>query len=131
MSALIAYFHPKEPQHQSVSALFEHSDEPLVVSPYVVAELDCMILSRFGVRAELAVLREILSPAWEIVEVIREQIGTALGLIEQYETERIGLTDAVNMAVAAAYHTRRIATLDHRHFGSLRFPDGSPVEILP
>gem|GEM_PF-4864328 len=26
---------------------------------------------------------------------------------------------------ASAYHTRRIATLDHRHFGILRFPDRS------
>lgn len=130
-SVLLALFHPKERQHEPISAFFEHVDEPLVVSPYVVAELDYLVLTRTGVRNELAVIRALLEPAWEIAKVTDAQLDQAADLIEKYADEKIGLTDAVNVVLASAYRTTRIATLDHRHFRVLRLLDGSPVEIVP
>ncbi|MEJ7696846.1 MAG: hypothetical protein WKF78_09590 [Candidatus Limnocylindrales bacterium] len=39
-----------------ISGSVRFDSEPLVVSPYVVAELDYLVASRLGVAAELAVL---------------------------------------------------------------------------
>jgi predicted nucleic acid-binding protein len=36
-SALLAYFDTDEPDRQAVAAVLDDTDEPLVVSPYVVA----------------------------------------------------------------------------------------------
>jgi len=130
-SALLALFHPKEPLHGPVSEFFAHASEPLVVSPYVIAELDYLILTRCGVANEVAAMRALLGPAWEIAPVTGAQLAQAVDLAETYADERIGLTDAVNVVLASAHRTRRIATLDRRHFTVLRLPDGSPVEILP
>jgi predicted nucleic acid-binding protein len=130
-SALLAYFHPKEPSHPQVAALFGEVAEPLIVSPLVLAELDYLVLSRLGARAEAQVLRAVLGPAWEIAQVTRSQLTRAADIVELYADQPIGLTDAVNVALAESFSTRRIATLDHRHFGVLRFADGTPVEILP
>ena len=58
-SALLAYFDTDEPDHQAVAAILEGTDEPLVVSPYVVAELDYLVASRLGATAELAALAEL------------------------------------------------------------------------
>ena len=58
-SALLAYFDANEPQHQAVSEAIESSDETLVVSPYVIAEVDYLVLTRHGSEAERAVLAEL------------------------------------------------------------------------
>ena len=52
-SALLAFFDTSEPDHEAVSAVLGAATEPLVVSPYVVAELDYLVASRLGVSAEL------------------------------------------------------------------------------
>jgi len=130
-SALLAFFHPKETSHRAVSNLFSHTEEPLVVSPYVVAELDYLVLTRLGVNNELKVIRALLEPAWEIAKVTDAQLSLAAELIERCADERVGLTDAVNIVLASSYHTNRIATLDHRHFSVLRLLDGRPAEIVP
>ncbi len=130
-SALLAYYNSREPSHEAVAAVIDSADEALVVSPYVLAELDYFLVTRSGVRAELVVLRALLGPAWEIAKVADAQLASAADLIERYTDERISLTDAVNIVLADAYRTSRIATLDHRHFGVLRLAGGGGVTILP
>ncbi|MCL2489564.1 MAG: PIN domain-containing protein [Propionibacteriaceae bacterium] len=130
-SVLLAFFHPKESSHKAVSDLLGQADEPLIVSPYVIAELDYLVLTRLGVNNELKVIRALLEPAWEIAKITDAQFSLAAELIERYADERIGLTDAINVILADTHHTNKIATLDRRHFSVLRLPNGSPVEIVP
>ncbi|MBA3252273.1 MAG: hypothetical protein H0T66_18680 [Geodermatophilaceae bacterium] len=54
---LLALFDSDEPDHPAVSLLITGSREPLIVSPYVVAEVDYLVSTRFGVDRELAALR--------------------------------------------------------------------------
>ena len=130
-SVLLAYFNKGESAHARVATVIDGADEPLVVSPYVLTELDYFLLTRSGVARETAVLRALLGPAWEIAPVTSTQLAAAVALIETYADEHIGLTDAMNVVLAGAHRTRRIATLDRRHFAVLRLPDGSPIEVLP
>ena len=55
-SGLLALFNTTEPAHATVRRLVAEMDDPLVVSLYVVAELDYLVARRVGVDAELAVL---------------------------------------------------------------------------
>ena len=77
-SALLAYFDTNEPDHEAVSRVLERSSELLVVSPYVVAELEYLVATRVGVDAELAVLRELSSSAWELDGFSRRRMWSAL-----------------------------------------------------
>ncbi|MDR1295660.1 MAG: PIN domain-containing protein [Bifidobacteriaceae bacterium] len=130
-SALLAFFHPREAHHGQVSALFAETRESLIVSPYVLAELDYLILRRLGVRSEIEVLRAMLEPAWVIPHVTDAHLSRAADLVEAYAEHRVGVTDAVNVALAESYHTTKIATLDRRHFTILRLADSTLVEIVP
>jgi uncharacterized protein len=47
-----------EPDHPAVTRIIDKAEGLLVVSPYVVAELDYLVATRVGVDAELAVLQE-------------------------------------------------------------------------
>ena len=130
-SALLAYFDADEPDHVSVAAVLDDTDEPLVVSPYVVAELDYLVGSRLGVAAELAVLAELAGGAWDLPTIGAEALADARAIIERYADQRIGVADASNVVLAARYRTQTIVTLDHRHFDVLRPLAGGRFTVLP
>jgi hypothetical protein len=130
-SALLAFFDSDEPDHQAVSDLLHDSGEPLVVSPYVVAELDYLVGSRLGISAELAVLTELAGGAWDLPAIDGEALGLARSVIERYADQRIDVADASNVVLAARYRTRTIATLDRRHFDVLRPLSGGRFTVLP
>jgi predicted nucleic acid-binding protein len=130
-SALLAFFDTDEPDHAAVAAVLDTATEPLVVSPYVVAELDYLVASRLGVSAELAVLRELAGGAWDLAVFGTEDLAQARAVIEHYADQSIGLADASIVILAARYQTRTVVTLDRRHFGVLRPIDGGSFKILP
>ena len=129
--ALLAFFDTDEPDHRAVSAALDGATEPLVVSPYVVAELDYLVASRLGVSAELAVLQELAGGAWDLPAIDVEELIKARAVIERYADQNIGVADASNVILAERYRTRTIVTLDHRHFDVLRPLGGGRFRILP
>jgi uncharacterized protein len=130
-SALLAFFDVDEPDHSAVSEVLEDATEPLIVSPYVVAELDYLVASRLGVAAELAVLRELAGGAWDLPSITAEELSQATSVIERYADQRIGVADASNVVLANRYRTRTIVTLDRRHFDVLRPLTGGRFVVLP
>ena len=130
-SALLAFFDADEPDHQAVSAVLGDATEPLIVSPYVVAELDYLVASRLGVAAELAMLRELAGGAWDLPAITADDLSQARSVIERYADQRIGVADASNVVLATRYRTRTIVTLDRRHFDVLRPLTGGRFTILP
>jgi uncharacterized protein len=129
--ALLAFFDTDEPDHEAVSVVLTGATEPLVVSPYVVAELDYLVASRLGVPAELAVLRELTSGAWDLPALDTEDLVQACAVIERYADQKIGVADASNVILAERYRTQSIVTLDRRHFDVLRPLGGGRFRILP
>ncbi len=130
-SALLAYFDTDEPDHRAVTAVLDDTDAPLVVSPYVVAELDYLVASRLGVDAEIAVLAELAGGAWDLPEIDSQGLTQARAVIEHYADQRIGVADASNVVLAARYRTQTIVTLDRRHFDVLRPLTGGRFTVLP
>lgn len=130
-SALLAFFDIDEPDHAAVSGVLATASGPLVVSPYVVAEVDYLVASRLGVTAELAVLKELSSGAWELAGFGSEDLSEARQIVERYADQSIGVADASNVVLAGRYRTRTIATLDRRHFGVVWPIGGGRFTILP
>jgi uncharacterized protein len=130
-SAILAFFDRDEPDHEAVAAVISQSAEPLVVSPYVVAEVDYLVGTRLGVAAEVAALRELASGAWDLATIDSTDLTSILPIIERYGDHAIGIADASNVVLADRYGTTTIATLDRRHFSVLRPLSGSYFAIVP
>jgi uncharacterized protein len=131
-SALLAFFDVDEPRHRAVRAVIETSTDPLIVSPYVIAELDYLVATRIGVHAELAVLRELSGGAWELPAFDTADLRATASIIEKYGDQAIGVADASNVVLADRYHTHTVATLDRRQFEVLRpIAGASRFEIVP
>lgn len=130
-SALLAYFDASEPDHAAVAEVLDTSTGLLVVSPFVVAELDYLVATRHGVKAELAVLKELGSGAWQLAPFGLDDLKLARSVIGRYEDQTIGVADASNVVLAERHRTRLIATLDRRHFDVLRPRSGDRFTVLP
>jgi uncharacterized protein len=130
-SALLAFFDSAEPRHRDVARAIEAAGELMVVSPYVIAELDYLVATRHGVRAELAVLDELGGSAWELACLDVAELRTARTIVDRYADQRIGLADASNVVLAQRFGQTSIATLDRRHFSVLRALDGSTLTLVP
>lgn len=130
-SGLLAFFNANEPRHRDVERAVAGAADTLLISPYVVAELDYLVGERIGTAAECAVLRELAGPAYELADINAGSLEAAVDVIERYADRDIGVTDASLVVLADRYRARRILTLDHRHFDTLRGLDGEPFELLP
>ena len=130
-SGLIAFFSESGHQHERVASWLDKNDDVMVVSPYVMAELDYLVATRKGVDAELAVLAELSGGAYELATMPTEDVATAQRVIARYRDLGVGLADASMVVLAQRYGTRTILTLDHKHFSVLRPLDGGLFKIVP
>lgn len=130
-SGLLALFNKREPAHEAVRDAVAATTQQLVVSPYVVAELDYLVSARLGVEAELAVLDELAGGAYDLASFSTAEVAQARATIERYRDLAVGIADASLVVLADRYRTRSVLTLDHRHFGVLRALDGSGFELVP
>ncbi len=130
-SGLIAFFSESGSQHEAVTAWIGAHDPVMVVSPYVLAEVDYLVATRKGTDAELAVLAELSGGAYELAGMDAHDVVEARRVIERYRDLGIGLADASIAVLARRFGTRTVLTLDRRHFGVMRPLDGGTFTIVP
>lgn len=129
-SGLLALLNRREPAHERVAAAVEAEPAPLIVSPFVVAELDYLVATRLGVDAELEVLRELAGGAYEVSSIGPADLVACADVVARYRDQDIGVADASLVVLARRYRTRSILTLDHRHFGVIRPLDGGHFKLV-
>lgn len=130
-SALLALFNLGDEAHSQVSEFVATTDEPFVVSPFVIAELDYLIMTRIGVAAELSMLRELAGGAYDLPSLDGQDLRDCAEVISKYADQQIGVTDASIVVLAKRFHTTSILTLDHRHFGVVRSLDATHFTLYP
>ena len=129
-SGLLAWFNSAEPRHRTVRDIIESGD-PLIVSPFVIAELDYLLASRGGIEAEVSALEELSSGAYVLPSFGPDDLSQAIGVIKTYHDQDIGVTDASLVILADRFDTTEILTLDRRHFDVLRPLRGGYFQVRP
>ncbi len=129
-SGLIAFFSESGRHHEAVVAWLEGNNRTMVVSPFVIAEVDYLVATRKGLEAELSVLRELAGGAYELPAMSAEDIEAAAEVVHRYRDLGIGIADASLVILAERYGTRTILTLDRR-LGVVRPLGGGHFEIIP
>lgn len=130
-SGLLVLYNRREKQHADVAKAVAAMRQPLVVSPYVVAELDYLAATRLGVGAEAAILRELAGGAYELAALDSDDLAACAALVERFGDQSIGVADASLVVLADRYRTRTLLTLDHRHFSVLRPQAGGRFRLVP
>lgn len=130
-SGLLAAIDSGQRLHQSAREALEGVSGPMLLSPFVLAELDYLLATRVDRAAELALLFEVARGAYRLEPFSAADIARAVAVIERYADLRLGLADASIVVLADRYNTLDILTLDERHFRVLAGPGGRPFRLLP
>lgn len=130
-SGLVAAYSATDSRSRQVAELLRSEPGQLIVSPFVLAELDYLIQTRVGVRDELKVLADVANGVYTLAELDRFDVAQAAAVVERYRKMKIGLTDASLVVLAAKYGTTRLLTFDERHFRVIRPLASGAFTILP
>lgn len=130
-SALLAALDPDEAHHEACRGVLQSLPDPLVLSPFVLCELDYLLLRKRGVTAELALLSDVVAGAYALAAFDSADVASAQRLIATYDKLGIGLADASLVVLADRYRTNQLFTLDSRHFRIVRTLGGTEFVLLP
>lgn len=131
-SGLLAAIDSGQRLHAASREALESADRPLILSPYVLAELDYLLLKRVGREAEVTLLGEVASGVYRLEPFSADDVARAVEVIERYSGfADLGLADASNVVLAERHGTRDVLTLDERHFRALSGPEDAPFRLLP
>jgi predicted nucleic acid-binding protein len=130
-SALVAWFVRTDVRHRDVDRWMSGVRRDLIVSPYVVAELDYVVAREVGPRAATLSLVELSSGAYTLASFGIADLQEGVAVLERYPDQAIGITDASLVVLADRYRTRDILTFDYRHFDVIRPLAGGRFRLLP
>jgi uncharacterized protein len=130
-SGLLAAVDSSQREHARAAAALRDAREPLLLSPFVLAELDYLLATRVGLDAALALLAEVARGAYRLESFDAGDVATAHEVIQAFADLEVGLADASIVVLSRRYETFDVLTLDERHFRTLRGATGRPFRILP
>ncbi|MCP3818397.1 PIN domain-containing protein [Streptomyces sp. A3M-1-3] len=124
-NALYRLFTPKDPRHSAHREALAHTGH-LIVSPMILTELDYLLTIRIGVGASMNALdfiaRQVEARRFEVPEAaphLRSAMAVMRGCEDADGGRGVGLADAMNVVLAAAFQTADMFTTD-RHFRMMR-----------
>jgi hypothetical protein len=130
-SGLLAALATDQRRHAECRRALDREPGPFLLSPFVLAETDYLIGRSGRLADQLAFLEEVERGAYRLASFDSADVALARQVMARYEDLRIGLADASLVVLAARQATRRLLTLDERHFRAVRALDGEPFELLP
>ncbi|MPZ74685.1 MAG: PIN domain-containing protein [Nitriliruptorales bacterium] len=113
-------------------AVVDADPGPFVLSPFVLAELACLVQRGLGVGAECDLLDDVDAGVYTLVAFGDDDLSEATALVRRYSDLGIGLTDASVVVLASKYRTVNLLCTDERHFRAVQpLRGGSAFRLLP
>lgn len=130
-SPLLAALDAADPDHRSCAQLIAETDEELVVPSLVLSELDYWCHERLTVDVWLSFLQDVLDGAYRIEHPTTADLERCVELQRTYADLGVGVVDASVLAAVERLGEPKVATLDHRHFATMRPRHVEALELLP
>jgi len=130
-SGLLAAIDGSQRQHAAAAAAIRAATGPLLLSPFVLAELDYLLSTRVSQDAAIALLDQVAAGAYRLEPMAADDIARASEIVLRYRDLQLGLADASLVVLAERHGTLDVLTLDERHFRAITGPGGRPFRILP
>jgi predicted nucleic acid-binding protein len=129
-SGLLAALDSAQRAHAEAAASLSSAAPPLLLSPFVLAELDYLLAARVWQPARMSLLGEVERGAFQLQPFSTSDVGAALAVIKRYGDLGVSLADASIVVLADRARVQDVLTLDERHFRVLT-TSGKPFRLLP
>jgi predicted nucleic acid-binding protein len=130
-SGLLSAIDASQRYHAECVAALSKAPPPLLLSPFVLAELDYLVSRHVGSVAQTALLDEVARGAYQLEPFDAGDVAAAKDVLARYPKLQIGLADASLVVLAERHRARDILTLDERHFRALRARRQTGFRLLP
>ena len=130
-SGLLAAIDASQNKHSAAAQALRMAEPPLLLSPFVLAELDYLLATRVGASAEIALLDQVGAGAYQLEAFDGDDIAAATEILRRYSDLALGLADASVVVLASRHDIFDVLTLDERHFRALRGANGQRFRLLP
>ena len=127
--AVIALVDADDVHHRALRKVFESDPDRWILPWAVLPEIDYLLMSHVGVKAEEAFVYDLAKGNYRVAWGDDADLERAHEICRKHRDLRLGLVDATVMAVAERLKVNAIATLDLRHFAAVRIK-GRP-KLLP
>lgn len=127
--AIVALLDRSDRHHKTIRSIFEARPERWILPWAILPEVDYMLGTHVGPKAQSAFVDDLADDAFNIAWGDERDIDTARRISDRYRSLNMGLVDAVVIATAIRHRAEAIATLDLRHFSAVAIP-GQP-KLLP
>ncbi|MBW8059163.1 MAG: PIN domain-containing protein [Solirubrobacterales bacterium] len=117
--------------HERCAPLLKPGPERRVLPTPVLVELDHMLGRELGPNAFPALLDTIRVGELDVEDLIASDYERAANLMRTYADLDVGFVDCAVLAVTERLGEPKLATLDHRHFGTMRPRHVEALELLP
>lgn len=129
-SGLLANYDRSDRHHREVAQILRQPQQR-ILSPFVLAELDYLVLKLAAQSAEMTVLEDVAAGAYQLEPFSPSDVSMARTIIEQYADLHLGLADASIVVLARRHNCHDVLTLDQRHFRALTGVAGTGFRLLP
>jgi len=130
-SGLLSALDESQRYHHECANLLGEASPPLLLSPFVLAELDYLVMRHIGRRAQAALLEEVARGAYQLELFGAADVARAKEVVDQYADIEIGLADASIVVLAERHAVTEVLTLDQRHFRAMRIERRKRFKVLP
>lgn len=130
-SGLLAALDESQRHHQECANLIGNAAPPLLLSPFVLAELDYLLMRHVGQHAQSALLDEVARGTYQLEPFTAVDIARAKEVVDQYADLKVGLADASIVVLAERHGVTEVLTLDERHFRAIRVERRKRFRVLP
>jgi|SRR5581483_2082509 predicted nucleic acid-binding protein len=128
---LYASLDRSDADHIASRRLIEEAEEELVIPAPVLVEVDYWIHARLSPGVLVALLDDIIAGAYRVEELNAADYRRIRQLCDRYADADIGFVDAAVLAVVERLHEPKLATLDQRHFRTMRPHHVEALRLLP
>jgi predicted nucleic acid-binding protein len=129
--AIYALYDHRDKHHRAVRAVVAAEAGAILVPVAILAEIDYLLLTRLGQKAEDRFLEGVLKGAYTLCPFTVDDAAECKEILERYRDLELGLADAAVIATAERTGVRRLLTVDRRDFQAVRTRRGEPFDLLP
>lgn len=130
-SGLLSALDESQRHHHECARLVGEASPPLLLSPFVLAEMDYLLMRHVGRHAQLGLLDEVARGAYQLEPFAAADVVRAREVVEQYADLDVGLADASIVVLAERHAITEVLTLDQRHFRAMRVERRKRFKVLP
>lgn len=130
-SGLLSALDESQRHHRECATLLGKAEPPLLLSPFVLAELDYLLMRHVGRQAQAALLEEVARGAYQLESFGAGDVASAREVIDRYADLDIGLANASIVVLAERHSVSEVLTLDQRHFRAMRIERRKRFKVLP